>query len=156
TTYSDSSLPAGNYTYRVRATDAANNASAYSNTASGAVPDALPPTDPTGLSAVAAGSTQINLNWTVSTDNIAVAQYLIERCQGLGCTTFSQVGTSSTITYNNAGLNASTTYNYRVRATDAAGNFSGYSNTSVATTAAASTGLLAGYSFNEGTGSTVT
>ena len=36
-------------------------------------------------------------------------------------------------TYNNTGLAASTSYSYRVRATDAAGNLSGYSNTASAT-----------------------
>ena len=53
-------------------------------------------------------------------------------------------------TYNDTGLLPSTTYQYQVRATDAAGNFSGYSNIASAT-AAAATGLVDAYAFTEGT-----
>ena len=59
-------------------------------------------------------STQINLSWAASTDNVGVTNYLIERCQGASCTTFAQVGTSTTANFNNTGLTASTTYYYRV------------------------------------------
>jgi hypothetical protein len=40
------------------------------------------------------------------------------------------------ITYNDTGLTANTSYSYQVRATDAAGNLSAYSNTASATTLA--------------------
>ena len=100
-------------------------------------PDTTPPTDPTNLTATPAGSTQINLSWTASTDNIAVTGYQIERCQGTGCTTFALLTTVTGTTYNNTGLTASTPYSYRVRATDGT-NFSGYSNTASATTQASS------------------
>src|SRR5206468_6317552 len=76
---------------------------------------------------------------TASSDNVGVTNYLVERCQGSGCTTFAQVGTATTITYNDTGLPASTSYVYRVRATDAAGNLSDYSNTAGTATLAAST-----------------
>ena len=46
-------------------------------------------------------------------------------------------------------------YSYRVRATDAAGNLSGYSAVASATTATTNPALVAAYSFNEGTGATV-
>ena len=42
-----------------------------------------------------------------------------------------------------------------MRATDAAGNLSAYSNTATATTPAANPGLVAAYPFSEGTGTTV-
>ena len=71
-------------------------------------PDTTPPTDPTNLTATPAGSTQINLSWTASTDNIAVTGYQIERCQGTGCTTFALLTTVTGTTYNNTGLTAST------------------------------------------------
>jgi hypothetical protein len=61
----------------------------------------------------------------------------VERCSGAGCTSFAQIATPATTTFNNTGLTASTSYSYRVRATDAAGNLSGYSNTASATTSAA-------------------
>src|SRR2546429_9612301 len=58
-------------------------------------------------------------------------------------------------TYSDAGLAANTSYSYRVRATDAAGNPSGYSNVASATTPAPIAGLVGAWGFNEGTGTTV-
>jgi chitodextrinase len=148
TTFSDTGLTASTlYTYRVRATDAAGNLSGYSSTASATTSsssDTTPPTAPTGLAATPGGSV-VNLSWTASTDNVGVTGYLIERCQGSGCTTFAQMGTSSTTSYGDAGLTASTTYRYRVRATDAAGNLSAYSAIVTTTTTSglsAPTGLV--------------
>src|SRR4029434_8999231 len=68
-----------------------------------------------------------------------------------------EVATVSATTYNDAGLAGLTSYRYRVRATDASGNLSAYSNTASATTLGSSPvpGLVAAYSFNEGAGSTV-
>ena len=50
---------------------------------------------------------------------------------------------------------AATSYSYRVRATDAAANLSGYSSVESATTQAAASTLVAAYSFDEGLGSSV-
>lgn len=102
--------------------------------ASGGAVDSSPPTNPSNLLASAAGTGGINLSWTGSSDNMGVTNYLIERCQGAGCTTFAQVATSTVTTFANAGLLSGTSYSYRTRATDAAGNLSGYSNISTATT----------------------
>src|SRR5208282_4820678 len=140
TTFNDTGLTAStSYSYRVRANDAAGNASAYSNTASATTPaatDTTPPTAPTNLTATAASTTQINLSWTASTDNVGVTGYKVERCSGAGCTTFVQIATPTTTTFNDTGLTASTSYSYRVRADDAAGNNSAYSNVTSATTLA--------------------
>ena len=99
TTFSNTGLTAStSYSYRVRATDAANNLSGYSNIASAttsAAPDTQAPTAPSGFGATAASSTQINLSWTASTDNVGVTNYLIERCQGAGCSNFAQIATSA-------------------------------------------------------------
>lgn len=100
--------------------------------------DTTPPTAPSGLTATAASSTQINLAWTASTDNVGVTGYKVERCQGAGCSNFAQVATPAGNSFNDTGLTASTSYSYRVRATDAAGNLSGYSNTASAATQAGS------------------
>ena len=156
TTYSDTGLGAGSYSYRVRATDAAGNLSAYSNVATGVIPDTQAPTAPSSLTATAISGTEIDLNWTASTDNVGVTGYLVERCQGASCTTFAQIGTSTGTTYPDTALSASTPYSYRVRATDAAGNLSPYSSTAATTTLSANSGLVAAYSFDEGTGTTVT
>ena len=58
---------------------------------------------------------------------------------GSGCSTFAQVGTSTSSAFSNTALTPSTTYSYRVRATDAAGNLSGYSSVASATTSTSST-----------------
>ena len=96
--------------------------------------DTQAPTAPSNLTATAISVSQINLSWTASTDNVGVTQYLMERCQGAGCTSFAQIGTSIGTTYNDTGLTASTSYSYRARATDAAGNLSVYSNVASVTT----------------------
>jgi glucose/arabinose dehydrogenase/chitodextrinase len=118
--------------------------------------DTTPPTAPTGLTATAAGSSQINLSWTAATDNVGVTGYRVERCQGAGCSNFAEIGTTSPTSFGDTGLSASTSYSYRVRATDAATNLGPYSNTATATTlAGGGPSPVAAYSFNEGTGTTV-
>lgn len=135
TTFNDTGRAASTaYRYRVRAVDAAINFSGYSTIVTATTPDNTAPTPPTNLAANAAGGTQINLSWTSSTDNVAVAEYRIERCQGANCSNFAQIATSATTSFSNTGLSQTTSYSYRVRAVDAAGNFSGYSNTAAATT----------------------
>jgi chitodextrinase len=140
TSYTNASLNGStSYTYQVRAKDAAGNLSPYSSAATAVTPaaqDTQAPTPPTNLAASAVTSTQINLTWTSSTDNVGVTNYQVERCQGAGCSTFTQIGTTSVASFPNTGLTASTIYNYRVRATDAANNLSGYSNAATATTPA--------------------
>jgi len=97
-------------------------------------PDTMPPTAPGSLTVTAASTTQINLSWTASTDNVGVTGYKLERCTGANCSNFTQIATPTTTTYSDTGLTASTSYSYRVRATDAAGNLSTFSNTGSATT----------------------
>ena len=96
-----------------------------------------PPTAPSAVTATAATSSQINLVWSDNSGN--EDGFAIERCQGSGCSVFSPIATVGTgvTTYANTGLAASTTYSYRVRAYNAAGN-SGYSHTATATTPPAS------------------
>jgi len=158
TSFNDTGLIAGtSYSYRVRAADAAGNLGAYSNIASATTPtpDTTAPSAPTGLSATAASSAQINLAWTASTDNVGVTGYRVERCQGAGCVTFAQVATPTGTSFSDTGLIAGTSYSYQVRAADAAGNLSAYSNVASATTSNVPLGLVAAYAFNEGSGTTV-
>lgn len=107
---------------------------AFKALSGGGTTDSSPPTAPSNLLATAAGSGGVSLTWTASSDNVGVTNYLIERCQGPGCTAFAQIATTTTTTYADAGLSSNTSYSYRTRATDAAGNLSGYSNISTATT----------------------
>jgi hypothetical protein len=136
TTFNDTGLtPSTSYSYRVRATDYAGNLSSYSATSTASTSaDTTAPTAPSNLVATTASATQINLTWTASTDDVAVIGYRVERCQGAACANFTQISTPTTTALNDIGLTASTSYSYRVRATDAAGNLSNYSGTATATT----------------------
>lgn len=92
------------------------------------------PTAPTNLTAVAASPSQITLNWIAAGDDVGVASYQIERCQGTGCVAFVQVGTAMETTFNDMGLSAVTTYRYQVRAIDVTNNAGPYSIIASATT----------------------
>jgi len=94
-------------------------------------PMSAPPQAPANLAATATGSATIALTWNdLSSDESGFA---IERAIGGG--NFAQVTTTGAngTSYNDAGLNSGTTYVYRVRAFNAAGN-SSYSNEAAATT----------------------
>lgn len=94
---------------------------------SNAAADNEAPTAPTSLAASSITATSLTLNWTASTDNVAVTGYDIYQ----GAT---KIGSSTTTSYNVTGLTASTAYTFTVKAKDAAGNVSGDSNTVNATT----------------------
>ncbi len=91
-------------------------------------PDTTPPTVPTGLTTTAVSSSQINLAWNASTDNVAVAGYKIFDSVG------SYVKSVSTTSTSIIGLTPSTQYCFSVSAYDAANNDSGKSNQVCATT----------------------
>jgi fibronectin type 3 domain-containing protein len=134
TTYTDTGLTSGTtYSYRVRATDAATLLGPYSNIASATIADTTAPSAPGTLTAAVNG-TDITLTWGAATDNVGVTGYRLERCQGASCTTFTQIATPPGLTYTDSGLNSSTTYRYRVRASDAGGLLGAYSNIASATT----------------------
>src|SRR4029079_19067722 len=101
--------------------------------------DTVAPSAPSGLGATSASTSQINLAWAASTDNVSVTGYRVERCQGVGCATFAQIAAPSGTSFSDSGLTAATGYSYRVRAADAGGNPSTYSNIATATTAAPDT-----------------
>lgn len=99
----------------------------------GGTADTQAPSVPSGLNAAAASSSQINLSWSVSSDNVGVAGYKIYR-DG------SQIATTSSTSYANSGLSASTGYCYKVAAYDSAQNNSEQSGQACATTSAADSG----------------
>jgi chitodextrinase len=140
TSYSDTSAsPSTTYRYRVLARDAVPNWSTSSNIAQAstpAPPDTQAPTTPSGLSATAASSAQINLSWSASTDNVGVTGYAVQRCQGAGCTSFAQIATPSSNTFIDSGLSPSTTYRYQILARDAVPNWSSASGIATAMTLA--------------------
>ena len=63
--------------------------------------------------------------------------------------------TATGVSSSNTALTSNTTYRFRVRAADAKGNLSGYSrvpSSAVTAGALSSSGLVAAYGFNEGSG----
>ncbi len=94
---------------------------------SGGGGDTEPPTVPTGLTATAVSTSQINLSWNASSDNIGVTGYKVYKDGAY----FKSVQTTSTWA---AGLLPSTQYCFTVSAFDAAGNESAQSNQACATT----------------------
>ncbi|MFG3140343.1 glycoside hydrolase family 6 protein [Streptomyces sp. NPDC048211] len=91
--------------------------------------DTQAPTAPTGVTVTAKTSGSVSLSWTASTDNTAVTGYDVFR-GGV------KVGSSTTTSYTDSGLSASTAYSYTVKAKDAAGNVSAASSALSATTSA--------------------
>jgi len=98
------------------------------------------PTAPSSLSATANSSTQITLTWTDNATN--ETGFRIERSAD-GSTGWTQIATpaANATTFANTGLTASTTYFYRVRATNATGD-SAYTSVANAATLAAGGGTL--------------
>ena len=93
------------------------------------------PADCSGAPAAAPMSaTRMDVSWNPATDNVRVASYRLERCQGAGCTNFAQLAAPAGTSLTDTAVVASTTYRYRVRAVDAAGNLGAYSPISTATT----------------------
>ena len=118
------------YNFRVHSSDALGNEAVSANATF--IIDTAAPSIPTGLTATAISSSQINLSWTASTDNVAVTGYQVLR----GGVVIATVATTS---YSNTGLTAGTNYVYTVKAVDAAGNASVASGSANATTLAADT-----------------
>jgi chitodextrinase len=129
--YSDATVVGSTtYSYTVEAHDLVGNTSPRSAPKSVSTPDITSPSTPTGLTAVAAGPTKINLSWSASTDTggSGLAGYYVYRGPTL-------VGSPTTTSYSdNTGLSPSTAYSYTVRARDNATNTSPASNTASATT----------------------
>ena len=117
------------YSFYVKAKDAAGNVSTASNTVNVTTltsPDTTAPTAST-LSASGTTTSSTNLTWTAATDNIGVVGYEVYQNGVLRTTT-------SSTSFVASGLSAASTYNFFVKAKDAAGNVSSSSNLANATT----------------------
>ena len=118
----------------MRAADAQLNFSDFSDVATASTLDTTAPTAPAGLTAIAVSASQINLSWTASTDNVGVTGYRVERCQGTACSIFVEIATSAQTSYSSTSLAPASSYTFRVRAADGAGNLSAFSAAATATT----------------------
>ncbi len=122
-------------------------------TTTSSVPDTTPPSVPGSLSARSLSATSVELTWVESLDDQAVTGYEVYR-DGI------RIGNPNGTRYVDASPSADTSYRYSVKAYDAAGNKSASAaitfTTPLNTVSRATSGLLALYNFNEGSGSTVT
>ena len=131
TTTSHTYSSAGSYVARLTVTD--NQGASSSTTVTLQANANSIPAAPSSLTAVAVSKSQINLAWTDNSSN--ETGFKIERCTGVTCTNFSQIATvgANVLKYSNSGLKRNTTYRYRVRAYNAAGNSAYSSPVSVTT-----------------------
>ena len=109
--------------------------------AGGSSSDTQPPSAPSGLTVTGRTSSSVSLSWTAAADNVGVTGY--EVYQGSSPAT-TVTGLSATV----SGLSPSTSYGFKVRARDAAGNTSAFSPVVNATTDAGSSagsGLFSPY-----------
>jgi DNA-binding beta-propeller fold protein YncE len=95
--------------------------------------DLQPPTAPANLHTTSIGLTFITIAWDASSDNVGIASYQVYRKKSSD-TSFALVGTTTATTLNNTLLQSNTSYDFRVRAKDLAGNNSDFSNVISATT----------------------
>jgi hypothetical protein len=89
----------------------------------------LPPTEPTGVSAVAQSASSIRVSWNPVT---GATSYTIYRLNGAS---WESVGTATTSPFDNSGLIANTTYTYNIKASNAGGFSVASSNVSATTPA---------------------
>ncbi len=120
------------YSITVEAVDNSGNASGQSSavlvdTLVGA--DTEDPSVPDNVVATESSPSSISINWDVSTDNIEVDYYNVQRDSE---TPF--VVEHPTNTYLDTGLDSDTEYSYAVQAVDTSGNLSDYSTPDTATT----------------------
>lgn len=129
------SISNGSHTITVKAYDKASNISSATNNVTVTNADTTAPAAPTGLSATAVDTGQVDLKWNNATDNIAVVGYEVSRD---GKTIATGVKTAA---YSDTNVTANTTYSYTILAVDGAGNKSAASAAaSVKTPAVVSTG----------------
>ena len=125
TTYEDKNLTDNtNYCYRVRARNAAGN-SAYTDVVCVTTPLA-PPGAPANLTAQIVDYDQVQLNWTAAGSTAVTISIERSTSATTGFVEIKQVPAAQT-SYLDKGLQAFTTYYYRIRAINTAGN-SEYSN----------------------------
>ena len=98
--------------------------------------DTIAPTTPVAIVVSPSGASTVNLNWNPATDSggSGLAGYKIERCAGPSCGDFREIASPAMPPYADNGLNPGTTYLYRIRAYDNAGNLGGYTGVALATT----------------------
>ncbi len=120
TSYMDNGVsPQTSYTYSVAAYDTSDNVSLRSVVmqATTSAHDSAAPSVPARIAAMPISSSEVDLSWQPSSDNIAVEGFYVYQ-DG------ARIGSTASTTYAVSGLATSTTYQFVVTAYDAAGNVS--------------------------------
>src|SRR5262249_46998704 len=132
---SDTGLTAGTtYFYVVAAVNASSTSAPSAQVSAITVPAA-----PTGVTATATSTTQINLTWTAAT---GAASYPVQRATESGGP-YTTAGAPTTPSFSDTGLTAGTTYFYVVAAVNASGSSAVSSQVSATTVPPAPTGVAA-------------
>lgn len=83
--------------------------------------DQVAPSTPASLTLGSRSTSSVSFAWSASTDNVGVVQYEVWRNN-------SKIGITATTYFTDTGLSADTAYSYKIRAMDAAGNYSAFSS----------------------------
>src|SRR5262249_23681754 len=117
---------------------AAVNSSGSSALSTQASATTVPPA-PTGVTATAASTTQINVTWTATP---GATSYTVQRATVSGGP-YTTVGSPTTTSFGDTGLSAGTPLFFGVRAVNAAGSSASSSQVSAITLPASPTGVVA-------------
>lgn len=117
------------YSFTVKAKDKAGNVSEASNTVTVKTEDATAPSAPANITAAERTRNSIKLTWEASLDNAGVTGYLVYKGGSL-------IGETAETSYVVDELKDGASYNFSVKAKDAAGNISSAGTVNVTTLAA--------------------
>jgi fibronectin type 3 domain-containing protein len=133
--YTDTNLVNGTtYRYRIAAADAAGNMSGFSGISTLTL-DSVAPGITIGTPVIAANS--LTINWTTTEQADTQVEYGKTTAYGSQSVLDSTMSTTHSVVLS--GLEGGTTYNYRVKSRDAAGNLATSPNNALTTTLAADT-----------------
>lgn len=116
------------YSFKVQAVDKANNLSSTATVNSTTITDSVPPSAPGSLTISNQTNVSLTLNWTASTDNVALNRYDIYKD---GAVIGSTTDTSFNITSASKQLTPSMSYTLKVVAVDTSNNSTSSANKSV-------------------------